>query len=355
MLIGIPREIKPLEGRVALTPEACGDLVKAGHMVFVEQKAGNLSGFSDADYQAAGATISTSVEETYSHGQLIVKVKEPVSGDLALLQKDHLLFCFLHLAANPELTRALLNIGLTAIAFETVETDDHALPLLAPMSDIAGRLATQIGSNLLHQPAGGKGLLLGGLPGAERGRVVIIGAGNAGGNAAAMAAAMGAEVVVFDLSRERLAEMRRLGNNVTGLYPYQEAIRQAVAGADLLIGAVLRTGDRSPHVVTRSMVASMAAGSVIVDISVDQGGCIETTRPTTYEAPTYVEEGVVHFTVTNIPGAVPKSASQALSAVLLPYVHRLAAPDWKTMPALLNGINVEAGKLRHPALKESLA
>ena len=355
MLIGIPREIKPLEGRVALTPEACGDLVKAGHMVFVEQKAGNLSGFSDADYQAAGATMSTSAEETYSHGQLIVKVKEPVSGDLALLQKDHLLFCFLHLAANPELARALLNIGLTAIAFETVETDDHALPLLAPMSDIAGRLATQIGSNLLHQPAGGKGLLLGGLPGAERGRVVIIGAGNAGGNAAAMAAAMGAEVVVFDLSREGLAEMRRLGNNVTGLYPYQEAIRQAVAGADLLIGAVLRTGDRSPHMVTRSMVAAMAAGSVIVDISVDQGGCIETTRPTTYEAPTYVEEGVVHFTVTNIPGAVPKSASQALSAVLLPYVHRLAAPDWKTMPALLNGINVEAGKLRHPALKESLA
>jgi alanine dehydrogenase len=354
MQIGIPREIKPLEGRVALSPEACGDLVEAGHNVFVEQKAGILSGFSDQAYQAVGATITASAEETYGKGQLIVKVKEPVSADLALLQKNHLLFCFLHLAANPQLAQSLLDIGLTGIAFETVETDDHVLPLLAPMSDIAGRLATQIGSNLLHQPAGGKGLLLGGLPGTERGRVVIIGAGNAGGNAAVMAAAMGAEVTVFDLGRERLADMRRLGNNVTALYPYQDTVRQAVAGADLLIGAVLTTGKRSPHVVTRNMVASMTAGSVIVDISVDQGGCIETTRPTTYEAPTYLEEGVVHFTVTNIPGAVPRSASQALSAVLLPYVHKLTDPDWKISAELQRGINIEAGQLTHPALKESL-
>ena len=354
MQIGIPREIKPLEGRVALSPEACGDLVEAGHNVFVEQKAGILSGFSDQAYQAVGATITASPGETYGKGQLIVKVKEPVSADLALLQKNHLLFCFLHLAANPQLARSLLDIGLTGIAFETVETDDHVLPLLAPMSDIAGRLATQIGSNLLHQPAGGKGLLLGGLPGTERGRVVIIGAGNAGGNAAVMAAAMGAEVTVFDLGRERLADMRRLGNNVTALYPYQDTVRQAVAGADLLIGAVLTTGKRSPHVVTRNMVASMTAGSVIVDISVDQGGCIETTRPTTYEAPTYLEEGVVHFTVTNIPGAVPRSASQALSAVLLPYVHKLTDPDWKISAELQRGINIESGQLTHPALKESL-
>ena len=355
MQIGIPREIKPLEGRVALNPEACGDLVQAGHSVIVEHNAGKLSGYSDAAYQAVGTTIAAGPDETYGNAQLIVKVKEPVAGDLALLQKSHLLFCFLHLAANPELARALLAIGLTGIAFETVETDAHALPLLAPMSDIAGRLATQIGSNLLHQPAGGKGLLLGGLPGAERGRVVIIGAGNAGGNAAAMAAAMGAEVTIFDLNRERLAEMRGLGNNVTGLYPYQDAVRQAVAGADLLIGAVLKTGDRSPHVVTRSMVASMADGSVVVDISVDQGGCIETTHPTTYEDPTYIEEGVVHFTVTNIPGAVPRSASQALSATLLPYVRQLAETDWKTDPVLQRGVNIEAGQLVHPALKESLA
>jgi alanine dehydrogenase len=355
MQIGIPREIKPLEGRVALNPEACGDLVQAGHSVFVEHNAGKLSGYSNERYKAAGVTVTANPGETYGQSQLVVKVKEPVAGDLAYLQRNHLLFCYLHLAANPGLAHKLQDIGLTGIAFETVETDDYTLPLLAPMSDIAGRLATQIGSNLLHQPAGGKGLLLGGLPGAERGRVVVIGAGNAGGNAAAMAAAMGAEVTVFDLNRERLVEMRRLGNNVTGLYPYQDAVRQAVAGADLLIGAVLKTGDRSPHVVTRSMVATMAAGSVIVDISVDQGGCIETTRPTTYEDPTYLEEGVVHFTVTNIPGAVPRSASQALSAVLLPYVHQLAETDWKANPALGRGVNIEAGQLVHPALKESLA
>lgn len=355
MQIGIPREIKPLEGRVALSPDACGDLVHAGHQVFVEHNAGKLSGYSDEHYEAAGATLAATAEDTYGNAELVVKVKEPVAGDLAHLQSHHRLFCFLHLAAAPDLAHSLQDIGLTGIAFETVEAEDHSLPLLAPMSDIAGRLATQIGSNLLHQPAGGKGLLLGGLPGAERGRVVVIGAGNAGGNAAAMAAAMGAEVTVFDLSRQRLAGMRQLGNNVTGLYPYKDAVRQAVAAADLLVGAVLVTGGRSPHVVDRQMVASMAPGSVIVDISVDQGGCIETTRPTTYEEPTYVAEGVVHFTVTNIPGAVPRSASQALSAALLPYVQQLAGSDWKSNAALQHGINVEAGQLVHPALKESLA
>lgn len=355
MHIGIPREIKPLEGRVALSPEACGDLVHAGHFVTVEHNAGDLSGYSDAQYTAAGASIAADAAATYGDATLIVKVKEPVAADLALLRKDHLLFCFLHLAANPELAHALQDIGLTAVAFETVEADNGALPLLAPMSDIAGRLAAQIGTGLLHQPQGGKGLLLGGLPGAERGRVVIIGAGNAGGNAAAMVAAIGAEVEVFDLQRDRLITMRELGNNVTGLYPYKDAIRQAVATADLLIGAALNIGQRAPHIVTRDMVCQMQPGSVIVDISVDQGGCIETTRPTTYEDPTYVDEGVLHFTVTNMPGAVPHSASQALSAALLPYVHRLTGPEWKSVPSLERGINVAIGELIHPALKESLA
>ena len=355
MHIGIPREIKPLEGRVALSPEACGDLVHAGHTVCVEHNAGKLSGYPDEQYVAIGATIAADANTTYGQAELIVKVKEPVTDDLALLRKDHLLFCFLHLAANPELARRLQDIGLTAVAFETVEADSGALPLLAPMSDIAGRIATQIGTSLLHQPQGGKGLLLGGLPGAERGRVVIIGAGNAGGNAAAMAAAIGAEVMVFDLRRERLAAMRTLGNNVTGLYPYKDAIKRAVATADLLIGATLKTARRAPHIVTRDMVREMQPGSVIVDISVDQGGCIETTRPTSYENPTYMDEGVVHFTVTNMPGAVPRSASQALSAALLPYVHTLARPGWKNSPSLSRGINVAAGKLTHPALKELLA
>jgi len=355
MHIGIPREIKPLEGRVALSPEACGDLVHAGHTVTVERNAGNLSGYPDEQYVAIGATIAADANTTYSQAELIVKVKEPVTDDLALLRKDHLLFCFLHLAANPELARRLQDIGLTAVAFETVEADSGALPLLAPMSDIAGRIAIQIGTSLLHQPQGGKGLLLGGLPGAERGRVVIIGAGNAGGNAAAMAAAIGAEVMVFDLRRERLAAMRTLGNNVTGLYPYKDAIKRAVATADLLIGATLKTARRAPHIVSRDMVRQMQPGSVIVDISVDQGGCIETTRPTSYESPTYVDEGVLHFAVTNMPGAVPRSASQALSAALLPYVHSLTRADWKNSPSLNRGINVASGELIHPALKESLA
>lgn len=355
MHIGIPREIKPLEGRVALSPEACGDLVHAGHTVTVEHNAGKLSGYPDEQYVAIGATIAADANTTYGQAELIVKVKEPVTDDLALLRKDHLLFCFLHLAANPELARRLQDIGLTAVAFETVEADSGALPLLAPMSDIAGRIATQIGTSLLHQPQGGKGLLLGGLPGAERGRVVIIGAGNAGGNAAAMAAAIGAEVMVFDLRRERLAAMRTLGNNVTGLYPYKDAIKRAVATADLLIGATLKTARRAPHIVTRDMVRQMQPGSVIVDISVDQGGCIETTRPTSYESPTYVDEGVLHFAVTNMPGAVPRSASQALSAALLPYVHSLTRADWENSPSLNRGINVASGELIHPALKESLA
>lgn len=356
MQVGIPREIKPLEGRVALTPEACSSLVHAGHSVIVQQDAGLLSGYPDAQYVAAGASIVTDASAVYGTAQLIVKVKEPIGAELEQLQRHHLLFCFLHLAAYPELAARLCATGLTSVGFETVETDSGMLPLLAPMSDIAGRLAAQIGASLLQQPQGGKGLLLGGLPGAERGRVVIVGAGNAGGSAAAMAAAIGAEVVVFDLRRERLAAMRALGNNVTGLYPYPDALAREIASADLLIGAALKTGARAPHIVSRDMVRSMQPGSVCIDISVDQGGCIETTRPTSYAQPTYVEEGVVHFAVTNMPGAVPRSATQALSAALMPYVLQICQPDWKTESAeLRRGINTAAGELIHPALKESLA
>lgn len=329
-------------------------LVQAGHSVTVEQGAGRLSGYSDEQYRAAGAVIAEDAAATYRACELIVKVKEPIAGDLALLRSEQLLFCFLHLAPNPELTRQLQDIGLTAIGFETVESDSGELPLLAPMSDIAGRLATQIGTTLLHTPQGGKGLLLGGLPGVPRGHVVIIGGGTAGGNAAAMAAAIGAQVSVFDTRRERLAAMRQLGNNVTALYPYPDRLREAVASADLLIGAALVTGERTPHIVSRDMVATMQAGSVIIDISVDQGGCIETTRPTSYADPTYVEEEVVHFCVTNMPGAVPRSATQALSSALVPFVLQLAAPDWQQHAPLRRGINVQAGRAVHPALQAAL-
>ncbi len=350
MKIGIPKEIKPLEGRVALSPEACSALVHAGHEVFVQHAAGQLSGYTDDQYRQAGATVTADAAATYAAASLIVKVKEPVAADLEHLRADHLLFSFLHLAAEPALITKLQSVGLTALGFETVETDSGALPLLAPMSDIAGRLSVQIGTHLLHQPQGGKGLLLGGLPGVARGNVVIIGAGNAGGNAARMAAGIGASVTVFDTRRDRLASMRELVGCVTGLYPYPDAVREAVAGADLLIGAALVTGARTPHIVSREMVGTMQAGSVVVDISVDQGGCIETTRPTSYADPTYVEQDVVHFCVTNMPGAVPRSATQALSAALLPCVQRLAAPDWEQDAALARGINLRAGKVVHPAL-----
>jgi alanine dehydrogenase len=282
-----------------------------------------------------------------------VKVKEPIEGDLAHLRADHLLFCYLHLAANPDLTQRLRDVGLTAVAFETVE-HDGLLPLLAPMSDIAGRLAVQIGSQLLHHPQGGKGLLLGGLAGAERGRVVVIGAGVAGGKSVEVAAALGAEVTVFDRNIEKLEHMRALGNNVTGLYSYSDSLERAVQTADLVIGAVLVTGARTPRLVTADMVRSMQPGSAIVDISVDQGGCIETIRPTTYAAPTYESDGVVHFGVTNMPGAVPRSASQVLSAAILPYVQRLAGADWERDDALASAVNVRGGEVVHPALRREL-
>jgi alanine dehydrogenase len=352
MIIGIPREIRVLEGRVALLPAAVGQLVAQGHEVLVERHAGMLSGYPDDDYRAVGAIPVDTAAALYAQAQMIVKVKEPQPVEVAMLREGQLLFSFLHLAAEPELMRGLQNSGVTAVAFETVETQRHQLPLLAPMSDIAGRVAVQVGTHLLHQPQGGRGILLGGVPAAERGRVVILGAGVAGGNAALLAAAMGAEVTVFDRNRDKLARMRALGNNVTGLHPYPDALHEAALDADLLIGAVLVTGERAPHLISAQTVASMRDGSVIIDISVDQGGCIETTRPTDYTAPTFVHEGVIHFGVTNMPGAVPRTASQSLSAALIPYVSRLAGADWRQDEELRRGINVEGGEIVHPALKE---
>jgi alanine dehydrogenase len=354
MKIGVPKEIKILEGRVALIPEAAGLLVGQGHEVFVETGAGRLSGYSDDQYRAVGVTVVDSASDLYGEAQLIVKVKEPLPAEVTMLREDHLLFSYLHLAAATELLQGLLDVGLTAVAFETVETESGLLPLLAPMSDIAGRVAVQVGAHLLHQPQGGKGILLGGLPAAERGHVVILGAGAAGGNAAAMAAGLGANVTVFDRNRDKLARMRALGDNVTGLHPYPDALHEAALSADLLVGAVLITGERAPHLINARTVAEMEDGSVIIDISVDQGGCIETTRPTDYSNPTFIHEGVVHFGVTNMPGAVPRTASQALSAALIPYLSRLALPDWEQNKELGRGVNVKAGKIVHHALQDLL-
>ena len=351
MRIGVPSETKTLEGRVALIPAAAADLVRRGHEVFVQSGAGLKSGFSDQDYIDHGVQICADAAALYEAGELIVKVKEPIAGDLQYLQKHHLLFCYLHLAAEPELTRALLDIGLTGVAFESVE-DNGALPLLLPMSVIAGRIATQVGTTLLHRPQGGKGKLLGGLAATPRGKVVVMGAGAAGGAAASLAAAGGANVVVFDKVPARMEAMRQLGDNVTGLYSYEAAVAEELRDADLVVGAVLVPSARAPHVITGAMIENMEPGSVLVDISIDQGGCFETSKPTNWEQPTYDVHGVTHFCVTNMPGAVPQTSSRAISAAILPYVQRLAAgPEWRDYAPLSSGINVEAGHVVHPALE----
>ncbi|MBL4850755.1 MAG: alanine dehydrogenase [Gammaproteobacteria bacterium] len=350
MEIGIPRELKIREGRVALVPAAVASLVVAGHQVFVESDAGMLSGYDNAAYVVAGAQIVGDSAALYAQAQLIVKVKEPIAEELVHLGSDHLLFSYLHLATNDKLANALARQGVTAIAFETVRDESGRLPLLAPMSDIAGRIAIQVGTNLLHYSQGGKGILLGGVAGSERGRVVIIGAGTAGFNAASMAAAMGAEVIVFDRQRQPLERARALAANVTALYAYPDTVQQAVISADLVVGAVLLAGQRAPHVVSAKTVKAMSAGSVIVDIAIDQGGCIETSRPTSYDAPTYTVDGVIHFAVTNIPGAVPRSASQALSAVIVEPLLRLCQANWRQYHDLVGGINVDQGKIVHSAL-----
>lgn len=355
MKTGVPKEIKTLEGRVGLIPEACRELVRAGHEVFIETGAGELSGYDDAAYRAVGAQVVADAAGLYGQAELIVKVKEPVEGDLQHLREDHLLFCFLHLAANKQLAEKLCAIGVTAVAFETVTDEQGLLPLLTPMSEIAGRLAVQIGTHLLHQPQGGRGVLLGGLPSTERGRVVVLGAGRAGGAAARLAAELGASVTLFDKNRDRLEAMHHSGKNIQALYAYEPSIRQALAAADLVVGAVLLTGARAPRVVTRDMVAAMQPGSVIVDISIDQGGCVETMRATDYQNPTFVEQGVLHFGVTNMPGAVPRTASQALSAVITPYAQRLAQGDWQQHPGLQAGINVQGGRVVHPVVAQSLS
>jgi len=349
MHIGIPREIKAKEGRVALTPHACHELVAAGHTVHLETGAGLMSGFSDTDYRQAGVEIEAHAEALYRVAELVVKVKEPVAGDLAHLRKHHLLFCFLHLAPNPQLTRQLCDVGLTAIAFETVE-ENGKLPLLAPMSEIAGRIAIQAGAHYLHASLGGKGLLLGGIPGTARGKVVVLGGGTSGLRAAETAAALGAQVIVFDRYSEPLHRACQLSPLITGRMAYTAAIADAVAHADLLIGAVLVPGERAPKLVSEAMVKSMQPGSVIVDIAIDQGGCVETMRATNYVEPTYVLHGVIHMGVTNLPGAVPRTSSEALTAAILPYVQKLANGSWQQHAPLYNGINVGNGKIVHPAL-----
>jgi len=354
MRIGIPKEIKTLEGRVALIPAAAGELVRHGHEVFVQAGAGALSGYSDADFAGVGASLKATARELYEAAEMVVKVKEPIAPEFDLLREDHLLFCYLHLAALPELTQVLQRKKLTAVAWETV-SEDGRLPLLVPMSDVAGRLAIMMAAQLLQHRNGGAGLLIGGLPAADRTHVVILGSGSVGANAASVASALGARVTVFSRRRESLERMHSLSSNITALPSFAALISEVVPTADVLIGATLVPGGRTPILVSRQLVGRMKPGSVIIDVAIDQGGCIETSRPTTWAEPTYIVDDVVHFGVTNMPGAVPRTSSQALSTSVLPYVLRLAGPDGLEDPALKAGINVQNGEIVHPGVRAAFA
>ncbi len=353
MNIGIPKEIKDQEFRVGLTPASVKVLVENDHSVFVESAAGIGSGFSDQEYVSAGATI-VNAQEAWNQS-LVVKVKEPLSSEYQYFRSDLLLFTYLHLAAAPELTQYLLTTGVTAIAYETVELSDGRLPLLHPMSVIAGRLSVQFGARYLEKQQGGRGVLLGGIPGVSQGNVVILGGGVVGTEAARMAIGMGAKVQILDVNVERLAYLETLfGSRVELLYSNSDNINNVVPQADLLIGAVLITGKKAPVLVSRFLVSQMKQGSVIIDVAVDQGGCIETLRTTSHSNPIYEEEGVIHFGVPNMPGAVPRTATQALNNSTLPYILKLANDGIKALEkdqALGKGLNIQNNRLMHPALQ----
>ncbi len=354
MEIGVPKEIKDLEFRVGLTPQGVRALVDRGHTVRVETQAGAGAGFGDEDYRSAGAQIVPEADLAWDC-ELVVKVKEPLPGEYGFLKTTPLLFTYLHLAAERGLTEALLRSGISAIAYETVETPDRRLPLLAPMSAIAGRLSVQFGARYLEKQQGGRGVLLGGVPGVAPGRVTILGGGVVGTEAAKMAVGLGAKVRILDVNVDRLNDLETLfGSRVELLYSSSAAIEAVVPDTDLLIGAVLVTGRRAPILVGRSLVERMPTGAVIVDVAVDQGGCIETLRPTSHSHPTYSECGVVHYGVPNMPGAVPRTSTQALENSTLPYVlaladHGLAALDRD--PTLAKGLNIKDGRIEHPAVQ----
>ncbi len=356
MNIGVPKEIKPQEHRVSTTPGAVHALVGAGHVVVVERDAGLGSGFSDDDYRAAGATIVDTAAEAWAQ-KLVLKVKEPLESEFRYLRDDLLLFTYLHLAAARPLTEALLATGTTAVAYETVQLPNGALPLLTPMSEVAGRMAPQVGAHFLERSHGGRGVLLGGVPGVQTGEVVILGGGTVGTNAAKIALGLGARVSILDVSHARLQYLDDIfGGRVQTMASNLGNVRDLLPGADLVIGAVLIPGARAPRLMTRDLLSLMKPGSVIVDVAVDQGGCIETIHATTHDAPTYVVDGVVHYGVANMPGAVPNTSTRALSNQTLPYTLKLAAGGSSALladPALLQGLNTHAGKLTYRAVGQA--
>lgn len=358
MKIGVPKEIKNNENRVGLTPAGVKELVQHGHDLYVQHTAGEGSGFADEEYAAAGATILPTIEDVYATADMIVKVKEPIAPEYPLVKKGQVLFTYFHFASDEELTEAMLKSGATCIAYETVRDRAGALPLLVPMSEVAGRMSVQEGARFLEKPQGGKGILLGGVPGVKPAKVLILGAGVVGRNAAMMAAGLGADVTITDISLSTLRHVAEvMPKNVKTLYSSRHNIEQELPTVDLVIGSVLVPGAKAPKLLTADMLPLMRPGTVIVDVAVDQGGCFETTHPTTHSEPIYTLEGVVHYAVANIPGAVPYTSTLALTNATLPYALRIADMGWKEAckadAGLAEGVNVVDGKVTFKGVAEA--
>lgn len=358
MIIGIPKEIKNNENRIGATPAGVKELVKHGHTVYVQHTAGEGSGFADEEYIEAGAKILPTIEETYAIAEMIIKVKEPIEPEYKLVKKGQLLFTYFHFASDLPLTEAMLKSGATCIAYETVRDRQGALPLLIPMSEVAGRMSIQEGARFLEKPQGGRGLLLGGVPGVKPAKVLVLGAGVVGRNAALMAAGLGADVTITDISLPTLRHCTEvMPKNVKTLYSSQHNIEQELPDTDLVIGSVLIPGAKTPHLITKDMVKLLRPGSVMVDVAIDQGGCFETSHPTTHSEPTFIVDGVIQYAVANIPGAVPYTSTLALTNATLPYALRLADMGWveacKKDAGLAEGVNIVDGKITFKGVAEA--
>lgn len=358
MKIGIPKEIKNNENRVGATPSGVKELVAHGHEVFVQHTAGEGSGFDDAAYIEAGATILPTIEDVYATGEMIIKVKEPIAPEYPLIRKDQVVFTYFHFACDLELTEAMIKSGAVCIAYETVRDRQGTLPLLIPMSEVAGRMSIQEGARFLEKPQGGRGVLLGGVPGVKPAKVLILGAGVVGRNAALMAAGLGAEVTITDISLPVLRHCAdTMPKNVKTLYSSRHNIESELPDTDLVIGSVLIPGAKAPHLVSRDMIKKMRPGSVMVDVAIDQGGCFETSRPTTHSDPVYEVDGVIQYAVANIPGAVPYTSTLALTNATLPYALRLADLGWKEAcrrdPGLADGVNIVDGEITFKGVAEA--
>lgn len=358
MIVGVPKEIKNNESRVGMTPAGVLELVKHNHTVYVQSGAGDGSGFFNKDYQQAGAVILDTAEQVYSISDMIVKVKEPIASEYGLIQKGQIVFTYFHFASSEALTKAMINSGAICIAYETVEDSDGSLPLLTPMSEVAGRMAVQQGAKYLEKPVKGRGVLLGGVPGVAPGRVLVLGAGTVGIQAAKMAAGLGAHVTILDVNMKRLRYVNDvMPNHVVTEYSNEYNIRRHIKTHDLIIGGVLLKGAKAPNLITREMLGDMRPGTVIVDVAVDQGGCVETTKPTTHENPVYMVDDVVHYGVANMPGAVPYTSTVALTNVTLPYVLKLANMGWRSAcnldATLAKGLNIVEGEVVYEEIIEA--